>query len=118
MMENMAAAKPQKSFLELPCRANRETKTTAENTAITKAKRPRILAFSFLGANKMKIKTYMVSITAPAPLMIVTSMLCGDTNGKPYLRINCKIRTCTCTTTIDQSNEPFCPLKSKLNLYI
>ena len=84
-MENMAAAKPQKIFLDLPCRANRDTKTTAAKTAITNVKRPRVLAFSFLGANKMKIKTYVVSINAPVPFMIVTSMLCGDTNGKPYL---------------------------------
>lgn len=33
----------------------------------------------------MNIKTYMISIPAPVPLIIVTSKLFGDTNGKPYL---------------------------------
>ena len=87
MIENIAAAKPQNTFLELPCKANREMKTTAANTVITKANKPLIFSFSFLGANTMKIKTYMISITAPVPFMIVTSMLSGDTNGKPYLKI-------------------------------
>lgn len=50
MMENMAAAKPQKTFLELPWSANREIKTTAENTVITNANKPLIFTFSFLGA--------------------------------------------------------------------
>jgi hypothetical protein len=85
MMENIAAAKPQNTFLELPCRANKEMKTTAEKIVITIANKPLIFNFSFLGANKIKVKTYMISITAPAPLIIVTSKLSGDTNGNPYL---------------------------------
>lgn len=87
IMENMAAAKPQKSFLELPCRAKSDTKATAENNESTKVKRPRILAFSFLGANTMKISTYIVSINAPVPFTVDTKMLWGDTKGRPYLRI-------------------------------
>lgn len=87
MMENIAAAKPQKSFLVFPCRANRDTTTTPENTATTNEKRPRIFAFSFLGANTTKMKTYTISIAAPVPLIIDTRMLCGDTKGKPYLCI-------------------------------
>lgn len=87
MIENIAAAKPQNTFLELPCRAKSEMKTTAANIVITKANKPLIFSFSFFGAYRMKMKTYMISITAPVPLIIVTSMLCGDTNGKPYLKI-------------------------------
>ena len=94
MMEKIEAAKPQKSFLAFPWRANRDTKTTAENTATTKEKRPRIFAFSFLGANNTKMKTYVTSIAAPMPLIIDTSMLSGDTNGKPYLCIVfCRIQS-------------------------
>jgi len=87
MMEKIAAAKPQKSFLFFPCRTNRDTRTTAENTDTTKEKSPRIFAFSFLGANNTKMKTYVISIAAPEPLIIDTRMLCGDTKGKPYLCI-------------------------------
>jgi hypothetical protein len=84
MTENMEAAKPQKTFLGVPCRAKRDTKTTIENTESTAVKRPKILSFSFLGANMMNIKTYMISIAAPAPFTVDTSKLWGDTKGKPY----------------------------------
>lgn len=57
MMENTVAAQPQKSFLELPWRTNTDIKATVENTATTKAKSPRILAFSFLGAKRRKMNT-------------------------------------------------------------
>jgi len=50
-------------------------------------KRPRILAFSFLGANTMKINTYMISMNDPVPFTVDTNMLWGDTKGKPYLWI-------------------------------
>lgn len=50
MMEKMVAAKPQKSFLELSCKANRDTKATVAKIASTRVRRPRILLFSFLGA--------------------------------------------------------------------
>ena len=85
MTENIAMAKPQKTFLRLPCKAKRETKTTAENTESTKVNRAKILIFSFLGANMMNIKTYMISIPAPVPFTVVTGMLLGDTKGRPYL---------------------------------
>jgi hypothetical protein len=85
MTENMEAAKPQKTFLGVPCRAKRDTKTTIENTESTAVKKPKILSFSFLGANMMNIKTYMISIAAPAPFTVDTSKLWGDTKGKPYL---------------------------------
>lgn len=85
MTENMVAAKPQKFFLGVPCRAKSDTKTTTENTESTAVNRPKILIFSFLGANVMNIKTYMISITAPVPFIVDTSMLCGDTKGRPYL---------------------------------
>lgn len=85
--ENMAAAKPQKSFRGMPWRAKRDTKTTTEKTESTEMKRPKILSFSFLGANAMKIKTYMISIPAPVPFTVDTSMLSGDTKGRPYLWI-------------------------------
>ena len=84
-MEKIVAARPQKSFLALPCKAKRETKATVANTARTKAKRPNILAFSLFGANIMNINTYTDSITAPVPFIVDTNMLFGDTNGKPYL---------------------------------
>jgi len=84
MMENMVAAKPQKSFLPLPCRAKRETKATAANTASTNVRSPKILPFSFLGAYMMKSTTYMNSIPAPVPLIVDTNMLLGDTKGRPY----------------------------------
>lgn len=51
----------------------------------TRVKRPRILIFSFLGANMIKMKTYIVSITAPVPFTVDTSKLWGDTKGRPYL---------------------------------
>lgn len=57
MIEKMVAAKPQKSFLVFPWRANRETKATTAKMKSTSVKRPRILLFSFLGAYKMKINT-------------------------------------------------------------
>lgn len=57
MMEKMVAAKPQNSFLMWPWRAKRDTKAAAEKTVRTKARSPRILAFSFLGAKMMKIRT-------------------------------------------------------------
>lgn len=85
MTENIAMAKPQKAFLWLPWKAKRETKTTAENTDSTKVNRAKILIFSFLGANMMNIKTYMISIPAPVPFTVVTGMLLGDTKGRPYL---------------------------------
>lgn len=85
MMEKMAAAKPQKSFLELPWRAKREIKTTAVKIVRTRVKRPTILTFSFFGAYITKTKTYTVSITAPVPLIVDTNMLFGDTKGSPYL---------------------------------
>ena len=50
IIEKMVAARPQKSFLPLPCRAKREIKATAEKTVSTEMKSPRILAFSFFGA--------------------------------------------------------------------
>lgn len=85
MIENTVAAKPQKSFLLLPCRAKREIKATAENTVSTNISIPKILAFSFFGANMMKTTTYTDSITAPVPLIVETRRLLGDTKGRPYL---------------------------------
>ena len=85
MMEKIVAARPQKSFRGLWSKTKSETKATMANTVRTKANRPRILAFSLFGANMMKIKTYMVSITDPVPLIVETKMLFGDTNGRPYL---------------------------------
>jgi hypothetical protein len=93
MMENMVAAKPQKSFLPLPCRAKRDTKATkatAPNTESTNVRSPNILAFSFLGAYMMKNTTYMNSIPAPVPLIVDTNMLLGDTKGRPYLQLSKK----------------------------
>lgn len=84
MMEKTVAAIPQKSFLPLPWRAKRETTTTTPKTERTRMKSPRILVFSFLRANMMKIITYTVSITAPVPLIVDTSRLLGDTKGMPY----------------------------------
>lgn len=57
IMENIVAANPQNNFLARSWRAKRDTKATAEKTAITHAKSPRILAFSFLGEKMMKIST-------------------------------------------------------------
>lgn len=85
MMEKTVAAMPHKSFLPLPWRAKRETTTTTPKTERTRMKSPRILVFSFLRANMMKIITYTVSITAPVPLNVDTSRLLGDTKGMPYL---------------------------------
>lgn len=85
MTENIAMAKPQKIFLGLPCRAKRETKTTTENRESTKVNREQILIFSFLGANIMNIRTYMISIPAPVPFTVDTGMLLGDIKGRPYL---------------------------------
>lgn len=84
MIENTVAASPQKSFLALLCRAKTETKATVEKIASTKVKRQRILNFSLLGANMMKINTYIASMAAPVPLMVETKMLFGDTKGRPY----------------------------------
>ncbi|EFH69410.1 predicted protein [Arabidopsis lyrata subsp. lyrata] len=50
MMEKTVAAIPQKSFLEFPWRAERETRATVANTAKTQVKIPKIFAFSFFGA--------------------------------------------------------------------
>ncbi len=50
IMENMAAAKPQKSFLVLSCKARRKAKATVENKVNTNVRSPEILA-SLLGAN-------------------------------------------------------------------
>lgn len=88
MMEKMVAAKPQKSFLPWPCKAKRETKTTTPNTESTKMNRPSILALSFLIEYAMKMSTYMISMAAPVPLMVDTSMLFFDTNGRPYLFVH------------------------------
>ena len=85
IMEKIVAARPQKSFLLLPWRAKMEMKTTVAKTERTKVRSPRILAFSFLGANMRKITTYMNSIAAPVPLIVDTSKLFGDTKGKSYL---------------------------------
>lgn len=90
MMEKTVAAMPQKSFLALPWRARRETRTTIAKTVRTRVNSPRILVFSFFGANKMKINTYTISITAPVPFMVDTSRLLGDTKGMPYLFIHIK----------------------------
>jgi len=84
MMENMTEAKPQRSFLLLPCRAKTDTKATAENTPSTNARSPNIFPFSFLGAYTMKASTYTNSIAAPVPLIVDTKMLLGDTKGSPY----------------------------------
>lgn len=83
-MEKIVAARPQKSFLPLPCKAKRETRATVTNTVTTKAKRPNILSFSFFGANIMNTDTYTNSIAAPVPFIVDTNMLFGDTNGSPY----------------------------------
>lgn len=84
IMEKTAAAKPQKSFLALPCKARREIKTTAAKKVSTNAKSPKILVLSFFGAYTMKINTYMISIPAPVPLIVETNRLCFDTKGRPY----------------------------------
>lgn len=84
-MEKIVAARPHKSLRFCPWRARRETRTMAEKTKRTKARRARIRLFSLLGPKRRKITTYTNSITAPVPLMVVTNMLCGDTNGNPYL---------------------------------
>lgn len=84
-MEKIVAARPQRSFLPLPCKAKRETRATVTNTVTTKAKRPNILSFSFFGANIMNTNTYTNSIAAPVPFIVDTNMLFGDTNGSPYL---------------------------------
>lgn len=91
-MEKMVAARPHKSLRFCPWRARRETRTTAEKANRTKARRTRIRLFSLLGAKRRKITTYTNSIAAPVPLMVVTNMLCGDTNGKPYLTYICRER--------------------------
>jgi len=70
----------------LPCKTKRETKTTAEDTESTKVNREKILIFSFIGANMMNIKTYMISIAALVPFTVGTGMLFGDTKGRPYLK--------------------------------
>jgi hypothetical protein len=85
IMENMAAAKPQKSFLVSSRKARRETKATVENTVSTNVRSPKILAFSLLGANMMNMNTYIISIPAPVPLIVDTKILFGDTKGRPYL---------------------------------
>lgn len=84
VMEKIVAAKPQNNFLPWPWRANKETNTTAANTVMTRTRMEKIFVFSFLGAKMRKISTYMDSIAAPVPLIVDTSMLCGDTKGNPY----------------------------------
>lgn len=85
MMEKMVAARPQKSFLGLPWRARSDTRATAPNTVSTKVRSPRIFAFSLFGAKMIKSNTYTDSIAAPAPLIVDTRILFGDTKGRPYL---------------------------------
>ena len=50
MMEKMVAAKPQKSFLSWPFKANREPKTTTPKTESTNVNSSSILIFSVLPA--------------------------------------------------------------------
>jgi hypothetical protein len=88
-MEQMVAARPQKSFRPCPCSASSDTSTTAVNTAATPDARPSIRSRVFrLDANARKITTYTISITDPAPLIVDTRMLFGDTNGRPYLQMH------------------------------
>lgn len=84
-MENMVAAKPQNTLRMFPWRARRETAATAPKTDNTRSRRAVILRRSFLEAQARKMTTYSVSMAAPVPLMVLTSMLLGDTNGSPYL---------------------------------
>jgi len=46
------------------------TKSMADNIVNTIVRIPKILAFSFFGAYRMKITTYMNSIAAPARLIV------------------------------------------------
>lgn len=55
--EKIVAKKPQKFFLAFPWRAKRDTNATVANTVRMDTKRPKILAFSFLGAKIRKIIT-------------------------------------------------------------
>jgi hypothetical protein len=66
--------------------ASMDTSATAANTAATADARPSIRSrVRWLDANTRKITTYTASIAAPAPLIVDTRMLFGDTNGSPYL---------------------------------
>lgn len=87
MMEKTEAAKPQKSFLILPSNAKTDTKATAVKAPIANANKPPIFPFSFFPAYTMNTITYINSITAPVPFIVDTNILCGDTNGNPYLYI-------------------------------
>lgn len=91
IIEKMVAAKPQKIFLALPWKAKRDTKATAAKTVRTSMKSPKIFAFSFFGAKSRKIKTYMISIAEPVPLIVDTKMLFFDTKGRPYLKYSQKL---------------------------
>ena len=85
MMEKTEAAKPQKSFLILPSNAKTDTNATAVKAPIANPNKPPIFPFSFFGAYIMNTITYINSITAPVPFIVDTNILCGDTNGNPYL---------------------------------
>ena len=85
-MEKTVAAMPQRSLRPSPRSASRETSATAANTAATADARPSIRSrVRRLDANTRKTTTYTTSIAAPAPLIVDTRMLFGDTNGRPYL---------------------------------
>lgn len=57
IIQVIAKAKPQRSFLLSPWSVNTEIKTTMENMERTKKRIAEILNFSFLGANMRKINT-------------------------------------------------------------
>lgn len=86
-MEQTVAARPHMSFRPCPCSASIDASATAANAAETADARPSIRSrVRWLDANARKITTYTASIAAPAPLIVDTSMLFGDTNGSPYLQ--------------------------------
>lgn len=92
-MQKMVATRPHRSFLSSPCTMNKETKATVAITEITKARRPKILAFSFFEAYTVKISTYTNSIVAPVPLIVLIRRLFAVTNGRPYLEESTTCRT-------------------------
>ena len=91
-MEQTVAARPHMSFRPWPWwSASIDTSATAANTAATADARPSIRSrVRWLDANTRKITTYTASIAAPAPLIVDTRMLFGDTNGSPYLHAHAR----------------------------
>jgi hypothetical protein len=107
-MEQMVAARPQKSFRPCPCSASSDTSTTMVNTAATPDARPSVRSRVFrLDANTRKITTYTASIADPAPLIVDTRMLFGDTNGRPYQAERRQFRSVMLYGTPEKSSVDF-----------